>query len=242
MNKHSEKRSRTTCQICGKAEKKELRKAMIVRPSISDLIRRERGSWDEKGWICTDDLQKFRRLYVEEIVSMEKGELTEIEREVIDSLHENEILSRNPDLEFEERLTLGQRMADRIAGFGGSWTFIIFFGSVLFAWVAVNTWLLSTRPFDPYPYILLNLILSCLAAIQAPVIMMSQNRQEARDRLRAIHDYQVNLKAELEIRHLHQKVDHLLSHQWERLVEIQEIQMELLSDIEGMRGKREEGT
>ena len=90
------------------------------------------------------------------------------------------------------------------------------------------------RPVDPYPFILLNLVLSCLAAIQAPIIMMSQNRQEAKDRLRACHDYQVNLKAELEIRQLHEKIDHLLSHQWERLVEIQEVQLELLSEI----GKR----
>jgi uncharacterized membrane protein len=102
---------------------------------------------------------------------------------------------------------------------------------VMFAWVLLNSLALSARPFDPYPYILLNLCLSCLAAVQAPVILMSQNRQEARDRLRAVRDYQVNLKAELEIRHLHQKLDHLLSHQWERLVEIQEIQMELINEI-----------
>ena len=95
----------------------------------------------------------------------------------------------------------------------------------------VNSSVLIIRPFDPYPYILLNLVLSCLAAIQAPVIMMSQNRQEARDRLRGLHDYQVNLKAELEIRHLHQKIDHMLLPQWERLAEIQEIQMELINEL-----------
>ena len=95
----------------------------------------------------------------------------------------------------------------------------------------LNSYILAARPFDPYPFILLNLLLSCLAAVQAPVIMMSQNRQEARDRVRAMHDYQVNLKAELEIRHLHQKLDHLQSRQWERLVEIQEIQMDLIAEL-----------
>jgi uncharacterized membrane protein len=122
-------------------------------------------------------------------------------------------------------------LADRVADFGGSWTFISFFAVVLFLWMFTNSSMLVARPFDPYPYIFLNLILSCLAAIQAPVIMMSQNRQEARDRLRAMHDYQVNLKAELEIRHLHQKIDHMLSHQWERLAEIQEIQVELINEL-----------
>jgi uncharacterized membrane protein len=103
--------------------------------------------------------------------------------------------------------------------------------AVLLSWITINTISLLKTPFDPYPYILLNLVLSCIAAIQAPVIMMSQGRQETRDRLHAQRDYQVNLKAELEIRHLHQKIDHLLSHQWERLVEIQEIQMELINEV-----------
>ena len=146
-------------------------------------------------------------------------------------MKEQELLSKNPDIDFDAELTFGQRLADRIATFGGSWSFIIIFGLVLFLWMGLNSWLLIARPFDPYPFILLNLVLSSLAAIQAPLIMMSQNRQEARDRARAIHDYQVNLKAELEIRQLHQKIDHLLSRQWERLVEIQEIQMELINDI-----------
>jgi uncharacterized membrane protein len=130
---------------------------------------------------------------------------------------------------------MGQRMADRIAAFGGSWSFIISFAVVLFGWMAMNSWVLLAKPFDPYPYILLNLVLSALAAIQAPLIMMSQNRQESRDRARAQHDYQVNLKAELEIRQLHQKIDHMLSNQWERLVEIQAVQMELINEVRGKR-------
>ena len=122
-------------------------------------------------------------------------------------------------------------MADKIATFGGSWTFLICFAIFLFIWIGMNSLVLVLRPYDPYPFIFLNLILSCLAAIQAPIIMMSQNRQEAKDRIRSQHDYQVNLKAELEIRHLHEKVDHLLSHQWSRLVQIQELQLELLSEL-----------
>ncbi len=129
----------------------------------------------------------------------------------------------------------------RMAQFGGSWTFIALFGCVLIVWILINSVALVSKPFDPYPYILLNLVLSCLAAMQAPVIMMSQNRQEAKDRARATHDYQVNLKAELEIRQLHQKLDHILSRQWERLVEIQEVQLELLSEMRGLPAKPRPG-
>jgi uncharacterized membrane protein len=165
----------------------------------------------------------------------EKGELTSLENEVLTSLRDHETLSKNVDTEFEGEWTLGERLADRIATFGGSWIFLILFGLFLIIWIGVNSFILYAHPPDPYPYILLNLILSCLAAIQAPIIMMSQNRQEAKDRLRSEHDYQVNLKAELEIRHLHEKLDHLLSHQWERLAQIQEIQLELLAEISRKR-------
>jgi len=226
---------RRKCQVCGVDRPASLRPAIVVRPSIVQLIQQETGSWDENGWICKDDLQRFRRLYVEGLLVEEKGELTQLEKEVVDSLHEHEILARNPDSQFDAGLTLGQRFADRIASFGGSWIFILLFTAVVLAWMVVNTWVLARRPFDPFPYILLNLVLSCLAAIQAPVIMMSQGRQEARDRLRSTHDYQIHLNAELEIRHLHQKMDHLLSRQWERLVEIQEIQLELINEIRGRR-------
>jgi uncharacterized membrane protein len=154
---------------------------------------------------------------------------------VLHSLREHETLAKDVDTEFEGDWTFGERLADRIAAFGGSWTFLISFGGFLALWIGVNSFVLYLRPIDPYPYILLNLILSCIAAIQAPIIMMSQNRQEAKDRVRSQHDYQVNLKAELEIRHLHEKVDHLLSHQWERLAQIQEIQLEVLSELSRRR-------
>src|SRR5581483_8369212 len=124
--------------------------------------------------------------------------------------------------------TAGERIADVVADFGGSWSFIICFFAVLVAWMAFNVWAGAAKTFDPYPFILLNLVLSCLAAIQAPIIMMSQKRQEAKDRLRSENDFRVNLKAELEIRHLHEKIDHILTRQWERLAEIQQIQLEIM--------------
>ena len=217
------------CQVCGRTT--ALRRAIVVRPAVASLIQQEVKHWDEAGWICLEDLQRFQHNYVEHLLEDEKGEITELEQRVLESLRDQEILSQNPETEFDAGLTLGQRAADRIAAFGGSWVFIGIFALVMLSWMLLNSYVLAARPFDPYPYILLNLVLSCLAAVQAPVIMMSQNRQEARDRQRSLHDYQVNLKAELEIRHLHQKIDHLLSRQWERLVEIQEVQMELINQI-----------
>jgi uncharacterized membrane protein len=165
----------------------------------------------------------------------EQGDLTALDQDVLRSLHQHETVSENVEAEYSERATVGERLADRIASFGGSWTFILSFAAVLTAWIVLNS-LGSGEHFDPFPYILLNLVLSCLAAVQAPVIMMSQNRQEAKDRSRSEHDYKVNLKAELEIRHLHEKIDHLLRHQWERLVEIQQIQIDLLEELRSRRG------
>ncbi|NTU54580.1 MAG: DUF1003 domain-containing protein [Chlorobiaceae bacterium] len=220
-----------TCQVCGQKKRTELRRALIVRPAVSRIIHDKTGSWDENGWICMNDLQNYQHLYVESLLEEEKGELTVLEKEVIEGLRKHEILAANPEIHFEKTLTLGQHLADMIASFGGSWRFIIIFGVFIAIWIGVNLLTLFSKPFDPFPFILLNLILSTLAAIQAPVIMMSQNRQEERDRQRAIYDYKINLKAELEIRQLHQKVDHLLSNQWERLVEIQEIQMELINEL-----------
>ena len=233
--KNTNKENRRVCQICGNDQSSALHPGVLVRPAVGELIRGQVGSWSEEGWICSADLQKFRHEYVRSLLETEKGELSTLENEVLESLKEQEIISRNPDEELQSDATMGQRLADRIAAVGGSWNFISLFVIVLFVWIIINTAVLVARPFDPYPFILLNLVLSCLAAIQAPVIMMSQNRQEARDRLHAMRDYQVNLKAELEIRHLNQKLDHLLSHQWERLMEIQEIQMELINEVRGRR-------
>ena len=230
------------CQICGrKASETDLLRASMLRPVVVEVIRKSFSAWSDEGFICLDDMKRFRTEYVSSLIAAEKGELSELEREVVDSLAKHEIISSHVDEEFDSMLTFGQRLSDLIARFGGSWSFIIIFFCIMVMWMAVNSYLMSAKPFDPFPYILLNLVLSCLAAIQAPIIMMSQNRVEAKDRLRAAHDYQVNLKAELEIRQLHQKLDHLLSRQWERLVEIQEVQLELLNEMHSQqKGQKSE--
>jgi uncharacterized membrane protein len=224
------------CAICGRSfERRQLVSGAVVRPSVADTIRLDHPGWSVDRFICQTDLAVYRGRYVHSLLESERGELTSLDHEVINSLREHEILTANVDLEFERDWTPGERLSDRLASFGGSWAFMLWFGAVITLWVVANSLIWLWYPFDPFPFILLNLILSCLAAMQAPIIMMSQNRQEAKDRLRSQHDYQVNLKAELEIRQLHEKLDHLLSHQWERLVEIQEIQLELLSEL-GRRG------
>ena len=227
------------CQLCGKGnEEGELIPAELVREPVVELIRKSVPDWKRKGYICRSDLNRFRIQYVEDLMEEEKGELNSIEKDVLASLEQENILARDINSSFDSKLTLGQRTADKIASFGGSWKFIIIFGIFLIFWMAINTIFLIRKPFDPYPFILLNLLLSSLAAIQAPVIMMSQNRQESKDRLRAENDYRVNLKAELEIRHLHEKIDHMLSRQWGRLVEIQEIQIDFMNEIARLSGIR----
>lgn len=210
--------------------------AELIRPSLLEFIRKRIPECESDCFICFDDLAEFRKEYVKEVLQDEIGELSELDREVIESLRENELLSSDIGKQFQKELTFGERLSDRIAEFGGSWRFLIAFGVVLLIWIVTNGILLVTHAFDPYPFILLNLILSCIAAVQAPIIMMSQNRAEARDRQRAENDYKVNLKAELEIRHLHEKIDHLLSRQYNRLFEIQQIQIELLEELGRKRG------
>lgn len=219
------------CLVCGQEKNaKDLVPAALIRPAITELIQKMCPDWTNASFICTADLDRFRSDYVQRILEDEQHELSILELKVITSLREEELLSRNINIEFERKLTFGERVADRVATLGGSWSFIIGFFLALGVWILINSLILFWRPFDPYPFILLNLCLSCLAAIQAPIIMMSQNRQEAKDRLRSEHDYQVNLKAELEIRHLNEKIDHLLNHQWQRLLEIQQLQMELMEE------------
>ncbi|MBL8673493.1 MAG: DUF1003 domain-containing protein [Rhodospirillales bacterium] len=156
-------------------------------------------------------------------------DLGELERRVLSHIARDAHISRHPDEDVDDDLTFGQRLADAVAAFGGSWTFICLFGAALAAWVALNSLLLSGRlVFDAYPYIFLNLILSMLAALQAPIIMMSQNRQSQRDRLAARHDYEVNLKAELDIMALHDKLDEFRTRQLAALIGQQEEQLRLL--------------
>ncbi len=226
------------CQVCRNRFKMgEVIKAELVEEPLAQLIREKHPEWSSQGYICLADLNLFRTRYVSEVLRSSGQEVLDLEKEMTKSLEEEQVLSRNLNKEFDDNLTLGERLADRMADFGGSWTFISIFMIMLVVWMGINTFILLAKPFDPYPYILLNLVLSCLAAIQAPVILMSQNRQEARDRLRAEHDYEINLKAEIEIRKLHEKMDHLLMHQWQRLMDIQQLQVDLMEEISQMPKK-----
>ena len=220
------------CQICNeKYKKSELFPAALIRSSVINQIKAEFPDWKSDGYICQNDLNRFRGQYVNSLLQDEKGEISILEQEVSAKLLKHETLSLNTFEVSTKDMTFGQRMADQIASLGGSWGFILGFLGFLMRWMAVNPYILLTRAFDPYPYILLNLVLSTLAAIQAPVIIMSQRRQEQRDRLRAENDYRVNLKSELEIRQLHEKIDHILLSQWQRLAEIQEIQIEVMNEL-----------
>jgi uncharacterized membrane protein len=228
------------CPVCQVPRRRsEIMSGDMVHGPVGELLRRKHPSVGPQDVICLPCLTRFRAEYVQEALEDEKGELSSLDQQVVRSLKEQELLSENLNVEFDRQLTLGERLADRVAEFGGSWRFIILCGGVLVVWIALNSIALLWRPFDPFPFILLNLVLSCLAAIQAPIIIMSQNRQEAKDRLRSEHDYRVNLKAELEIRHLHWKMDQLLTHQWRRLLEIQQIQTELIEELARRRGGEE---
>lgn len=216
--------------------KKEIRKgeevkALDLREGIFNLIKNEYPDFNKDCFITLDELNHFRRLYLSSLIKQEKGELAVIDTDVINAIKNNSVMTENIEDEIEGRLTIGQKLADKIAVFGGSWTFIVSFFSFILIWISVNVWVLITKPFDPFPFILLNLILSCLASIQAPIIMMSQNRKEEKDRQRGEHDYKINLKAELEIKLLNEKIDHLIIHQNNKLLEIQELQTDYLEDL-----------
>jgi len=179
-------------------------------------------------------MDKKIRDTAEKLFSSEYEKLSKQEKHVAHHITERTPISTNVIQDYSEQMTFGQRMADNVASFGGSWAFIIIFMVVLVMWIVLNSFILiklGSGSFDPYPYIFLNLILSMLAAIQAPIIMMSQNRQAYKDRLSAEHDYEVNLKAELEIIGLHEKVDSLKQEQWKELIAIQEEQLKLLGQL-----------
>jgi len=206
--------------------------AIAVRPGIVKLIRKKYPFWSSEGYVSRDLIKEFRKEYLENAIESEKGDLSRLDKEVVKSMSDHELLVENINQQFDRKLTRGERMADKVAEFGGSWRFIMIFALVLAAWVVLNAVILVHKPLDPFPFLLLNIMLSCLAAIQAPVIMMSQNRKEAKDRLRAEYDYKVNLKAELEIRTLHEKIDNLTQRQWQRLLEIQQVQMDMMDEMD----------
>jgi uncharacterized membrane protein len=217
------------CQICSQHfDLTDLIPLEMIRTGVSALIIKDHPAIEERGLICEEDLNRYRRLYTQSLIEEEKGEITALEEEVLQSLHESDLLASNINEQFAQR-KFSEMLSDKMADFGGSWRFLISFAAVLAIWIVVN--LLTKTPFDPFPFILLNLVLSCIAAVQAPIIMMSQNRQEHRDRLRAEEDYKVNLKAELEIRMLIAKIDQLRQHQWRRLLELQHIQLDLMNEM-----------
>ncbi len=170
------------------------------------------------------------------VLADEIQRLSHVERNVIHRFIHRQPIARNPEVQYAAQMTYGEHVADRVAAFGGSWTFIGLFVATMIVWVWMNA--RSAAPFDPFPFILLNLVLSCLAALQAPVIMMSQNRQAAKDRLDAKDDYEVNLKAEVEIVSLHMKLDELREKQWTALIELQQRQIELLMKLETLAADR----
>lgn len=225
------------CFICHRDfQDSELILGHGIRHTIESLIRSQCPEWDDTKRICWNDYSKFRDRYVASLIEEENGQVSKLDGDVIKSIEENEIVSENVNISVRETRNAGEIVADKVASFGGSWKFIFIFSGVLFFWILINSIALLQKPFDPYPYILLNLILSCLAAVQAPIIMMSQNRQEKKDRMQSENDYKVNLKSEIEIRTLHEKMDHLLLDQWSKMMEMQQLQMELLEDI---RNKQE---
>ena len=222
----------TECPVCHKQhDPSQLIPGEVLRGPVVDTIAKHHPGWTREQSICRECLDIARAEYVHDALEEERGELSDLEHAVVASLATHDPISSDSNTEYDSKTTFGQRIADKLANTAGSWGFIICFGVVLVSWISINSIVLLTRPFDPFPFILLNLVLSCLAAIQAPVIMMSQNRQETRDRLHSEHDYQINLKAELEIQQLHEKVDHIMVQQWGRLAEIQQIQTDLMNEL-----------
>ena len=221
-----------SCSLCtDTVDARTLASPQKLENRILDLIREDRPEWEAKRGICPNCLEQYRAKKFVSYLEAEYRKLSDIEHAVVSKITRRGRVSKVVHQDFEASMTLGQQVADRVARFGGSWPFIGIFGAMLVGWMAINAWVLAERPFDPYPFILLNLVLSTLAALQAPVIMMSQNRQAQKDRLHAQQDYEVNLMAEIEIRDLHDKMDSLRFKQWHELWHIQKRQIELLEHL-----------
>ena len=224
------------CQICQKSfSGKNVLPASVIRSSLLPFLKPVNEDWNPDGFVCEDDLNRARKALYAKLIEAEKGDLSEVQATVVKALQEHEVLSARLTDEADDR-KFGEKLSDKIAEFGGSWRFLILFIGIISVWILLNS---RREPsYDPYPFILLNLLLSCVAAMQAPIIMMSQNRQNSRDRKRAEQDAKVNLKSEVEIRMLNEKIDRLISHQWQRLLQIQELQLDLMAEMGNQaRGK-----
>lgn len=204
---------------------------MAIPKSITELICIDHPDYDGQGLISLGELNNYREQYITQTIERQVKELGKLEKTVVDKIGKGNRLTKKRLRNHKEKLTYAQLLAHKVDTFGGSWNFIIIFGVVIFCWIVLNVLFLTTKAFDPYPFNLLNLILSCLAAIQAPIIMMNQNRQEVKDRAQAEQDYIINLKSELEIQTLHEKLDHLIIRQQSDLFDIQQVQIQMLKDI-----------
>lgn len=205
--------------------------AKTIRKSLLSFIMAQHPDFPPDGFLSGSEPNALRESYISQYITKQIGELGELEKTVLSSIAKDTSLTNQLDEDADRNRTAGQVIADRVATFGGSWAFIISFLLFILFWVLVNAFWLLRHAFDPYPFILLNLILSCVAALQAPIIMMSQNRQEEKDRERSKKDYMINLKSEIEIRTLHEKIDHLIMHQQQELLELQRVQIEMMNDI-----------
>ena len=224
--------AKVTCSLCQTlVEGRTLFSAQKMEMPLFDLIKRERPEWPGDRGICPHCHDEYRAKKMLSYLEQEYYKISEMERAVVTKIARRGRVARLVDQEYEAQMTVGEHVADKVARFGGSWTFILTFLGVLLVWMAINTWLLVRHRFDPYPFILLNLVLSTIAALQAPVIMMSQNRQAEKDRLQATQDYEINLMAEMEIRDLHDKLDGLRNRQWHELWHLQQRQLELLEHL-----------
>jgi len=211
--------------------------AKVITHSILKRIQKDVPAFTHESYLSMEELDAYKEKSISDYMRKEIGELSEREKTVLISVINNRTLTDKVVDEDRATSTLGQQIADRVASFGGSWTFIMSFGVFILVWISANVFWIINKGFDPYPFILLNLILSCMAALQAPVIMMSQNRQEEKDRNRAKKDYMINLKSELEIRTLNEKLDHFIMHQQQEFMELQNIQSEMMNEILKQVGK-----
>jgi len=223
---------KVNCSLCdATVEGRTLASPQKLENRIIDLIKKDRPEWEGKRGICANCLEQYRAKKFIGYLEAEYQKLSELEHAVVSKVTRRGRVSKLVHQDMDTSMTFGERVADKVAQFGGSWPFIGLFGVILLVWMVVNAWVLGTHPFDPYPFILLNLVLSTLAALQAPVIMMSQNRQAHKDRMQANQDYEINLMAEIEIRDLHDKLDSLRFKQWHELWHIQKRQIELLEHL-----------
>ena len=220
------------CSLCGTpVEGRTLASPQKLENRILDLIKQDRPEWEGKRGICGNCLEQYRAKKFVAYLEAEYQKLSDLENAVVSKITRRGRVSKHVHQDLDTKMTWGEHVADKVAQFGGSWRFIGIFAAILIGWMIINSVLLVGHPFDPYPFILLNLVLSTIAALQAPVIMMSQNRQAHKDRMHANQDYEINLMAEIEIRDLHDKLDSLRFKQWHELWHIQKRQIELLEHL-----------